>query len=194
MRQGLLRNQAGSSYDIRLRLTLLVLQLLVELAQICELLIGRNRGMRVLLRRQLLLVLERKLAVDLAQRFLRQPPHRRTLIFYRDPLEERRRFLISNLAQREYRSAASAIVFGLRQKLHKSRCSSPVADSAQLRNQMKSRDLLCRSQKQHRRHRRYCLVSLARTQEVDGLKLHAQIRVRHRFHENSVHFWILQIP
>ena len=64
-------------------LTLLVLQLLVELAQLCELLIGRDRGMRVLLRRQLLLVLERKLAVDLAQRFSRQPPYRRTLIFIR---------------------------------------------------------------------------------------------------------------
>src|SRR5271156_3522552 len=193
MRQGLLRNQAGSSYDIRLRLTLLVLQLLVELAQLCELLIGRNRGMRVLLRRQLLLVLERKLAVDLAQCFSRQPPYHRTLIFYHDPFEERRRFLISNLAEREYRSGASALVFGLRHKLHNSRCSSPVADTAELRNQMKSSDLLRRSQKQHRRHRRYCLISLARTQQVDGLKLHAQIRVGYRFDENSVHFWILQI-
>jgi hypothetical protein len=34
-------------------LTLLVLQFLVERAKLCELLIGRNRGMRVLLRSQL---------------------------------------------------------------------------------------------------------------------------------------------
>jgi hypothetical protein len=74
--------------------------------------------MRIFLRSQLFLMLAKKVAADLAQRFSRQPPYRRTLIFHRDPFEEWRRFAISNLAQRKYRSPAPAFVFWLRQKMH----------------------------------------------------------------------------